>query len=219
MYVIFSKDNSIYFDFPSKNNRCISKFKERKYINKEYCERKVKLKKYKPLIVQSKISFHPRDMILHINSNISRRTTDDYEVLNVSPVDNELMAYVLQIIFTNNENFYDEYNKTKYNDYIVVNNLNDNLLSVEFIIHSKNINPTIESLPFSKNRNFQFGYTFDSPYKYTYSVFVSTLSESKIDNILINVNSKNRNYIYTIDNKDNKCSNIFNKIRTFFKIK
>ncbi|HIS90096.1 MAG TPA: hypothetical protein IAC20_00350 [Candidatus Faecisoma merdavium] len=201
MNFVFESDNSIYITFPSKKGRYISKEYIKEYEQKEYSEHVISLQEYRKDNIEPKISFHPRNMIVHVNSNVSKNISNDYELLDVSPIKGKVFVYLLQVIFPNNINFYDDYNKTKHPDQIVIQHTPDNdSLSLEFIIHSNDIYPTFESLPFSKNRNYRFGYRFDSPYKYSYSIFVSTLS-TETKSILINLNTKNMVCMYTIDNK------------------
>lgn len=200
MNFVFESDNSIYITFPSKKGRFISKEFIKEYENKDYSEHVISLEEYTRNNIEPKISFHPRDMIVHVNSNISKELSSNYELLNISPIEDKLFVYLLQVIFPNDINFFDEYNKTKHPDYVIIqhNHNNDSLL-LEFIIHSNDIIPTIESLPFSKDRNYKFGYNFDSPYQYSYSIFVSSLN-TETNNILINLNTKDKNYMYNIDN-------------------
>ena len=201
MNFVFETDDSIYITFPSKKERYISKFATKSYDESAYSEHIVKLTDFDTDNVEPKISFHPRDMIIHVNSNITKNFGKDYKLLNVSPDKNKLFVYLLQVIFPNNIAFFDEYNKTKHNDFVVINHIsNSDSISLEFIIHSNDIKPTPECLPYSKNRNYCFGYTFDSPYKYTFSIFVSTI-KSETNNLLINLNTKEIDCIYTIDNK------------------
>ncbi len=203
MNIVFENDNSIYITFPSKKGRYISKRAINEYEDKDYSERVISLEEYNKNNVEPKISFHPRDMIIHVNSNISKGLSSNYELLNVLPIENELFVYLLQVIFPSDINFYDEYNKTKHPDYVVIQHIpNNDVLSLELIIHSNDIIPTCENLPFSKNRNYAFGCNFDSPYQYSCSIFVSTLN-TETNNILINLNTKDYNCVYTIDNKTN----------------
>lgn len=200
MNFIFESDNSIYITFPSKKGRYISREFIKDYEQKEYSEQVISLREFKKYNIEPKISFHPRNMIVHVNSNISKNISNDYELLNVSPIKGKVFIYLLQVIFPNDISFYDEYNKTKHSDQLVIQHTPDNdSLSLEFIIHSNDICPTHKSLPFSKNRNYRFGYNFISPYQYSYSIFVSTL-RTETNNILINLNTKNAVCIYTIDN-------------------
>ncbi len=203
MNFVFGSDNSIYITFPSKKKRFISKEFIKEYEKKDYMEHVILLDEYIKDNIEPKISFHPRDMIVHVNSNISKGLSPNYELLNISPIEDKLFVYLIQVVFPNDVNFFDEYNNKKHpNQVLIQYTPNNDSLSLEFIIHSNDIIPVSESLPFSKNRNYMFGYNFDSPYQYSYSIFVSTLN-TETKNILVNLNTKDRNCIYTIDNMNN----------------
>ncbi len=201
MNLIFESDDSIYITFPSKKERYISKEIIKEYENKDYSENVFSLKEYNKNNIEPKISFHPRDMIVHVNSNILKKLSSNYDLLNVSPIEDMLFVYLLQVVFPSDINFFEENNKKKHSDYIVIQHTpNNDSLSLEFIIHSREFIPTSENLPFSKNRNYITSYYIDSPYKYSYTVFISTLN-SKIENIIVNLNTKDKYCIFTIDNK------------------
>lgn len=200
MNIIFTKDNSIYMTFPYNGGRYISKEYIKEYDDSEYSEHTINLEDYKKDNIEPKISFHPKDMIVHINSNISRRLGDDYKLLNIAPFNDALFVYLLQVIFPSDINFYDEVDISNYTDYVIIDYYpNNDYLSLEFIIHTLDCIPTVESLPYSKRRNYRFGYTFDSPYKYTYSIFVSTFEGEGTSNIIATINTKERVCFYTID--------------------
>ena len=197
-----SNDDSIYITFPSKKTRYISRSSVKEYDKREYSEHIRKLEEYSKNNVDPKISFHPRDMIVHVNSNVTRGISDDYKVLNVFPVEGMISVYLLQVILPSDVSFYDEYNKTKHSNYVVIQYTpNNDVLCLEFMIHSNEIQPTVNALPINKNRNYRFGYNFDSGRNYTYSIFVSTLNGCRTNNILIILNTKEKSCIYTIENK------------------
>jgi len=197
-----SNDDSIYITFPSKKIRYISKSSIKEYDKRDYSKHTRKLEEYSKDNVDPKISFHPRDMIVHVNSNVTRGISDDYKVLNVFPVEGMISIYLLQVILPSDVSFYDEYSKTKHSNYVVIQYTpNNDVLCLEFMIHSNDIQPTVNALPICKNRNYRFGYNFDSGRNYTYSIFVSTLNGCQTNNILISLNTKEKSCIYTIENK------------------
>lgn len=209
MTIAFSEDGSIYFSFPSNQKRVLSSSSIKEYENVEYIERTRNLEKIDNGILEPKISFHPKDMIVHVNTNQSREKSEDLKLYNVSGDDEILVSYLLQVLFTRNEQFYTEYNKTKHSDYLVIEDskLEDNeIICLEFFVHSKDVIIPNESLPFSKNRNLKVGYNFGgSNSDYTYTMFISTLNDDNSNNnfILFNINTRYKNCIYTIANKEN----------------
>ncbi len=202
MNITFSNsDDSIYITFPSKKTRYITRSSIKEYDKKEYSEHVRQLEEYSKNNIDPKISFHPRDMIVHVNSNVSGGISDNYPILNIFPVEGMISVYLLQIILPGDVSFYDEYTKNKPNYVVIQYTPNNDALCLEFIIHSNEIQPTSNALPICKNRNYRFGYTFDSGRNYTYSIFGSTLSGSRTGVILMVLNTKEKSCIYTIDNK------------------
>ena len=197
-----SNDDSMYITFPFKRKRYISRCSIKEYDKRDYSEHTRKLKKYSKENVDPKISFHPRDMIVHVNSNMSGGISDNYPILNVFPVKGMISVYLLQVILPSDVSFYDEYNKENKPNYVVIQYTpNNDVLCLEFIIHSNEIQPTRNALPICKNRNYRFGYNFDSGRNYSYSIFVSTLNGCNTGVILAVLNTKEKSCIYTIDNK------------------
>ena len=123
MNFVFEDDDSIYITFPSKKGRHISKGSVKDYNDKKYSEHIIKLEDFDNDNVEPKISFHPRDMIIHVNFNITKNIGKDYKLLNVSLVKEKLSVYPLQVIIPNDINFFDEYNKNKHQDFVVINHL------------------------------------------------------------------------------------------------
>ena len=81
MNIRLEDDGSIYFDFPYlKSNK-------RRIV--EYRIQKLKQKNFKPLKPYTKenedihISFHPRDMIIHVRSNKYGPLSNDYPIKNM----------------------------------------------------------------------------------------------------------------------------------------
>ena len=141
--IIFSSDNSIYFVFPSKNRkRIISDYYEKKYNDKEYSEYKLTLKSFQSESLEPKVSFHsvnaqhPNSMVVHINSNKVGDIINNMKVLNVGH-DNDIFIYLMQVIVPKDLSFFDEYinEPSKYIE-IDSQELNDETLSLEFVIHS-----------------------------------------------------------------------------------
>lgn len=195
--IIFTKDNSIYCTFPGKYSKYIEKESVSEYINTDYIERERVLNELDLDNEQPKISFHPRDMIVHVNSNITKSISDDYHILNVAD-DSHLFCYLLQIIFPNNLDYYEEYQKDITEEYVIPYEPNNDSLNLEFIIHDSDIYANESCLPYSKNRRLFMYATCEIDYKYTYTVFCSRLN-TITENVIININSKNKNCIYVMN--------------------
>lgn len=212
MTVLLAQDGSIYFNFPSKEDRRLSKYSKRNYENVNYKESFVYLKPMTDIVREPKVSFHPRDMILHVNTNQSCNKVENYKVYNSIDLQNKLITYFLQVVFTRDISFYKEYNIKRHSDNIVIvdSNLKDNeILSLEFILHSADLDNDKIYLPYSKNRNLKHSFRFmGTNSNYSYTVFISTLINNHDNgNILINLNSTETNCIYTIDKIINEESN------------
>ncbi len=197
--VIVEVDGSIYFTFPKKPKRCLLMENEKTYSKLDYIQNKRVLKKLDKVIIDPKISFHPRDMIVHINSNDVKGKNYDYPILNAFGSEHKKMIYLLQIIFPNDLNCFDEYNKHKHNDYIEIDYtpVDDNLM-LEFIIHSNDVEVFPKDLTFSKNREYRFGYNLPCE-QYSFSVFCSTIKKCELKEILININTKEKSCIYLLN--------------------
>lgn len=200
--IVFGKDNSIYFSFPSKKGRYIELESIKKYTTKDYEEIERTLLPYEKENIEPKVSFHPRNMIVHVNSNISKYLSADYELLNIHPDKNKLFVYLLQILFPTNVDFYDECTEIKHEHYIVVQEPpKDEIITLEFIIHTTGIVPLEASLPISKARHLKEYYTYESPYEYTYTLFNSTIKSELNNEIILSLNTKEDSCIYKIKNK------------------
>lgn len=200
--IIFGKENSLYFSFPSKQGRYIELESIKKYTNKNYEEVERTLLPYEKENTEPKVSFHPRNMIVHVNSNISKYLSADYEMLNIHPDKNKLFVYLLQILFPTNVDFYDECTEIKHEHYIAVQEPpKDEIINLEFIIHTTGIVPIEEALPISKARKLKEYYTYESPYEYTYTLFNSTIKSELNNEIILNLNTNEDSCIYKIKNK------------------
>lgn len=200
MNVILTKDNSIYFTFPSNNKRYISKIRMKRFDNTNYVEHNLKLIDYDKENLEPKISFHPKGMIAHVNSNITKKISNDFPLLNISATKSKLITYFLQIIFPANPELYKEYTDTKHKDKLIIRYLPHNdILNIEIILHSKDIYPDPRYLPPFVIRNFKFYSNLRSPYKYSYSIFVSTLPNNSSKNIAITLNTKYQYCTYILD--------------------
>lgn len=200
--IIFGKENSLYFSFPSKQGRYIELESIKKYTNKNYEEVERTLLPYEKENTEPKVSFHPRNMIVHVNSNISKYLSADYEMLNIHPDKNKLFVYLLQILFPTNVDFYDECTEIKHEHYIMVQEPpKDEIINLEFIIHTTGIVPIEEALPISKARKLKEYYTYESPYEYTYTLFNSTIKNELNNEIILNLNTNEDSCIYKIKNK------------------
>lgn len=199
--VITESDGSIYFTFPKKPKRRLLMGSEKIYSNVSYVQNKRTLKALdkEKAITDPKISFHPRDMIVHINSNIEKGKISEYPILNIYGSKNKKMIYLLQVIFPNDLDCFDEYNKHKHNDYIEIDftPIDDNFM-LEFVIHSSDVEVLPNDLPFSKNREYRFGYNLPCE-QYSFSVFCSTLKNCELKEILININTKEKSCIYLLN--------------------
>ena len=208
--IIYSSDNSIYFSFPSNKKRRILTYNEEKFNKENYTESLRNLIEFENENEEPKVSFHapnsehPDSMVVHINSNKIGKIIPTRDVLDVGD-NKEVFIYLLQIIIPNDLSFFDEYNN-KHNKYIEIDNskLDNETLSLEFIIHSNNINTEEYYLPYSKNRNFRCAKTFITSNKLTCSVVISTLRNSinnVNDSLLLSINTKDTNGLYAIVNE------------------
>lgn len=211
--IIFSPNNSIYFTFPSTKKRIISEYDEKEYDNTLYSEHIRKLSKFKEESLEPKVSFHapnedhPNSMIVHINSNKIGSIINNRDVLNIG-YDKYVFVYLMQIIIPNNLLFFDEY-ENKHSKFIEIDNskLNGETLSLEFIIHSREIKISCSDLPYSKNRLIKNICTFNTTNDLTCSIVISTLKNSKSNNdfnyLLLSINTLEKHGLYKIINVEN----------------
>lgn len=203
MQIIFDDDNSIYFTFPRKRGYEINGINVEKYLDVDYCEKVRRLNTNIELYNNPKISFHPRDMIVHTKTSTNVKVEDDYKVFNVLNDQNDFFYYCLQVVLPNDENFFDEFNKTKYNNKYYINDLydidiNNKSYSIELCIHSSYIEPDEKWLPFSKNRNLLCYVTIRAPKKYSVTFFISDGIDNNDNSMLLNINTLNESMIYTL---------------------
>lgn len=199
--VIVEIDGSIYFTFPKKPKRHLLMENEKTYSKVAYIQNKRILKELdkEKAIIDPKISFHPRDMIVHVNTNSTKEKGIDYPILNAFGSEHKKMIYLLQVIFPNDLDCFDEYNKHKHNDYIEIDYtpVDDNF-KLEFVIHSNDVEVFPHDLPYSKNREYRFGYNLPCE-QYSFSVFCSTIKNCDLKEILININTKEKSCIYLLN--------------------
>lgn len=212
MEIVYEKDNSMYFVFPRKNGYkidkiCIKEYSKNELSENEHEENILQLDDINKIYCNPKISFHPRDMIVHIKSQDNRMVKENYEIYNIAPA-GELFCYLIQIIFPLNFTAFDEYKKTKYKNVLNINNnpnidkskLNfaNNNLNIEIFIHSNGIEPTEKNLPFSLNRNFKYMATFEGDNLFSHTIVVSEIDANNEDSVLICINTKWHCLVYTL---------------------
>lgn len=203
MQIIFDDDNSIYFTFPRKREYEINGINVEEYLDVDYCERERTLDTDIELYNNPKVSFHPRDMIVHTKTSSNVRVEEDYKVFNVLNDDNYFFYYFLQLILPSDSSFFDEFNKTKYNNKYNLSDLlnidiNSKSYCIEICIHSSEIEPDESFLPYSKNRNLLAYLTIESPKKYSVTLFISDGIKNKGKSMLLNINTLNKSMIYTL---------------------
>ena len=209
--ITYLKNNSIIFSFPSKRERIINKSNLKKHSNSLYSEQLRILNDFNNLSTEPKVTFHapniihPNSMIVHVNSNIVGKISSDFNLLNVGKA-NEIFIYLMQIIIPSNLTFFDEY-INNHSKFIEIDNdkIKNKTLSIEFIIHSTNINMNKYCLPFSKNRNIHNIVSFITNNDVTCSIIISTLKDSKsnLNNfLLLSINTDESNLLYSIINKE-----------------
>lgn len=200
MELVYENDDSIYFIFPRKSGYKIDNVCVKKYTEGEYEERVLDLDKTDVVYNNPKISFHPRDMVVHVKSQFNEKLKDSYEIYNIAP-ENELFCYLVQVIFPLNFDIFDEYNKTKYKNILNINNnpnidvsqmdFSNNNLNVEFFIHSNGILPDESCLPLCINRKCKYMATFCGNNLYSHTIVVSEMdANNKSNSIIITLNTK-----------------------------
>lgn len=213
MEIICEKDDSIYFSFPRKDKYIINTIDIKKYSNKEYEEGERKLQKIEKLYEGPKISFHPRDMIVHVKSEDNNRVEDDYPILNIDP-EGKVFCYLLQIIFPLDLDFFDIYNKTKHPKFLIINDadkvdisqfdLKKYNLVLEIFVHSSEYEPNESCLPRFNNRQYKYMATSQTSDKYTYTIVVSQMDSCLENGVLININTKYEDILYTMTIPDKR---------------
>lgn len=212
MEIVYEKDNSMYFVFPRKKGYKVDKICVKDYSKKELAENEheediLQLDNINKIYYNPKISFHPRDMIVHIKSQDNQMVKENYEIYNIAPT-GELFCYLIQIIFPLNFIVFDEYRKTKYKNSLNINNhqnidksklnFDDNNLSIEIFIHSNDIEPTEKNLPFSLNRDFKYMATFKGDNLFSHTIVVSEIDANNKDSVLICINTKWHYIVYDL---------------------
>lgn len=203
MQVIFDDDNSIYFTFPRKRGYKINGINVKEYLNVDYCEIVRTLDTDIELYINPKVSFHPRDMIVHTKTSSNVRVEDDFKVFNVLNDNEDFFYYCLQLVLPNDLNFFEDFNKTKYTNKYNISSLYDidiikKNYCIEICIHSSYIEPNESFLPYSKNRNLLCYVTIQAPKKYSVTLFISDGISSYDDSLLLNINSLDKSMIYTL---------------------
>lgn len=203
--ITYEADDSIYISFPRKKGYTLNKTSEKKY-EKTYdvVEVKRKLHSTDEEYNIPKISFHPRNITMHVKSSDNKRVNSEYLLHNFSSDKRFLLIPFAQIIFPNNYQIFDEYDKTKYKDKIEIPDIiknNNELISLEIFIHTQNSTITEENLPFSKNRNFKFVVSYFGDNKYSCSVAVSTIPTHSSDSstITIAINTEESAVLYSLE--------------------
>ena len=205
MKIIFANDGSIYFTFPNDNKTSIKSYINRRYSTTIYEGKKIKPYPFENENEEPKISLHPRDMIVRVNSNKSGRISENYEIYNASNDKSLLNCYLMQLTILDDVNRY-QVVEPKEGDFIIQYNPFMDHISLEIIIHSKILNVYPTDLPMNKKRTFREYieyYSKNNPY--VCSVFLSTMPVINSNRFLICINSKRENIIYElgIDNYDN----------------
>lgn len=188
-------DNSLYFTFPHNPNRRIINGALSKYSKNDE-EKVIDLQEGFEENEDIKVSFHPNEMIVHVNSNSTKKKSNDYKVFNSIPYKDKYIIHLLQVIIPNNEEIFNIYNKNKYQNTITILNscTNKTGISFEFIVHSSDIK--ITPMHFL-SKDIVFYKTFDSLSKTTYSVGVSGINNNS-NSILLSINTKDDAVYYTI---------------------
>lgn len=202
MNIIFTKDGSIYFSFPHSKGWKIQKYLNKRFQIATFRGKKTRLFSYEAINKEPKISFHPREKIVHVNSNNTGRVSEDYQLLNVSRYKDQLFCYLLQVSFPDDPNEYDEFVGNVIDPYksfvIDYTPVNDHLV-IEFILHTKFESVTPLDLPESKVRTFRFWRQFYSEYSpYMLSVFVSTFNTEINKDVTICLNTKSNALFYKL---------------------
>lgn len=203
--ITYETDDSIYISFPRKKGYTLNKTSEKEYEKTyEYVEVDRKLYSTDEEYNMPKISFHPRNNTMHVKSSDNKRVNSEYLLHNFSEDKRFLFIPFAQIIFPNNYEIFDEYNKTKYKDKIEIPDIiksNNELISLEIFIHTQNSTITEETLPISKNRNFKFVVSYFGDNKYSCSVAVSTIptSSNNISGITIAINTEESSVLYSLE--------------------
>ena len=197
--VVMMEDNSLYLNFPFEGNprkvysTDTHKFK---FINDNFA--KVNFKNYPEENEDVKLSFHPAKMIVHVNSNLTGRISDDYELFNSSGIERKYAFNLFHILLPNDVNFYKEYNRTRHKNFIALftENIKSKYIYLEIIVHSNDIYP--DSTCFKSGNGLKI-WTFNSLTSTSYSIGVSEydgiLDEKSIYTI---INTKNEALIYKI---------------------
>lgn len=201
--ITYEKDDSIYITFPRKKGYTLYKTSEKKYEKAyEIVEVKRKLQLTDEEYNMPKISFHPRNNTMHVKSSDNKRVNSEYLLHNYSKDKRFLIIPFAQIIFPNNYEIFDDFNKTKYKDKIEISDIinNNELISLEIFIHTQNSTITEDTLPYSKNRKFKYVVSYFGDNKYSCSVSISSLpaSSNNIPDILVAINTKYSSVLYSL---------------------
>ncbi len=178
MYITYGEDDSIYITFPRKKGYILKEKNEMNYGFKG--EVKIPFRKSELEYESPKISFHPRDFIVHVRSSDGKTINKSYKLSNRSEDKNKLLIPFVQIVFPNNFDYFDEYVKEKYKNPLEIKEErpSNNFLGIEIFIHSKDCYLAAEDLPFPEKRKLSWAVKYTGNSKYTCSLF-----GSEIDNL------------------------------------
>lgn len=199
MNVIYEKDGSIYFVFPRKGAYHLNRIRENKYSGRKH--NRVRLKTVKESYKNPKISFHPGKMIMHVMSEDRKNIKSDYNLYNFEK-NGDIGIYFCQILLPKDLSIFDVYNKTKYNHFFTIENvdLTQGNVGIEVIIHNSGYEYDCCVLPECSTRNFLYSTVYDSPTPYTCSFFISTYSlGNDLEAPLISLSATDEYLLYYLD--------------------
>ena len=156
-------------------------------------------KKTNAIVLNPKISFHPRDFIFHIKSSNSAKYDKDYRLYNFQPLGQGLVCYFMQIVLPSNIELLAEYNLGKHKVECIIDYLDiEKILSIYVVIHSSELMP-LNELPFKSNTIYKLHSTLLVEYGLTFSYYVSYLPFNKSNNLTIAINTLYEALLLTID--------------------
>jgi hypothetical protein len=214
LYLIFSEDGSIYLTYPRKQGyKIVSNFNVPAPKGKK--KKTVEFKRKDSNCCRPKISFHPKEMIIHLETDVNKFFNTDKAILNRGV--EALATPLCQVLTPFDIDFLDLYSQKKeYHNPLVIklSNNQKGTLSLLLWIHDSNYFLPINDLPLideiKKISKQIISRKFNHPFlkNFTCSVFIHDLGiknkqgGSKVNSIITAVYNKESPYVFEIIPKE-----------------